>query len=86
MTQEEEWTKARENFNKCFDILNIPHLQMAGDDPLDRMQLTNLNEYQVRIYTESHFCDVDTMFFATSTPEKIAEYIALKIKEVSNTY
>jgi hypothetical protein len=50
------------------------------------MQLTNLNEYQVRIYTESHFCDVDTMFFATSTPEKIAEYIALKIKEVSNTY
>jgi hypothetical protein len=48
------------------------------------MQLTNLNEYQVRIYTESHFCDVDTMFFATSTPEKIAEYIALKLKEVSH--
>lgn len=83
MIQEEIWVKARENFNKCFDLLNIPHLQMAGDDPFDRMQLNNLSENQVRIYTESHFCDIDMMFFANSTPERIAEYITLKIKEVS---
>ena len=83
-TQEEIWVKARENYNKCFVILNIPHLQLAGDDPFDRMQLKSLQDNQVRIYTETHFFDVDTFFLATSIPEKIAEYITMKIKEIKS--
>jgi hypothetical protein len=79
--------KTRTNFNAAKRIAGIKDLVMIGGTEQERIVLeksqNKLASFELRVISGGFFFDIDIMTLVTSTPKKIAEYITLKVKEVS---
>ena len=82
------YKEARNNFIEARSIAGIKNLVLIGDKGKERITLeksqTKLAPFELRLVGVDFFFDVDIMTLVTSTPKEIAEYITLKIKEVSH--